>query len=65
MTSASHDAAIPAGGTTTVGFTGTFTSNDTAPSAFTLNGTPAADPGALYLSGRALLLVDRAHRVSG
>jgi hypothetical protein len=23
-----------------VGFTGTFTSNDTSPSAFTLNGTP-------------------------
>jgi Glycosyl hydrolase family 12/Cellulose binding domain len=40
VTNAPYDAAIPAGGTATVGFTGTFTSNDTAPSAFTLNGTP-------------------------
>jgi hypothetical protein len=34
---ASYDAAIPAGGTVTVGFTGTYTSNNTAPSHFTLN----------------------------
>ena len=40
VTNASYNAAIPPGGTVTVGFTGTFTSNDTSPSAFTLNGTP-------------------------
>jgi cellulose 1,4-beta-cellobiosidase len=39
VTNASYDAAIPPGSTVTVGFTGTFTSNDTSPSAFTLNGT--------------------------
>jgi len=40
VTNASYNATIPPGGTATVGFTGTFTSNDTAPSAFTLNGSP-------------------------
>jgi hypothetical protein len=40
VTNASYNAAIPPGGTATVGFTGTFTSNDTSPSAFTLNGKP-------------------------
>jgi hypothetical protein len=40
VTNASYNAAIPPGGTVTVGFTGTFTSNDASPSAFTLNGTP-------------------------
>jgi hypothetical protein len=39
VTNASYNAAIPPGSTATVGFTGTFTSNDTSPSAFTLNGT--------------------------
>jgi mannan endo-1,4-beta-mannosidase len=39
VASASCDAAIPAGGTVTVGFTGMFTSSHTAPSAFTLNGS--------------------------
>jgi cellulose 1,4-beta-cellobiosidase len=40
VTNAAYNAAIPPGGTVTAGFTGTFTSNDTSPSAFTLNGTP-------------------------
>jgi len=39
VTNASYNAAIPPGGTVAVGFTGTFTSNDTSPTAFTLNGT--------------------------
>jgi len=39
VTNASYNAAIPPGGTVVVGFTGTFTSNDTSPTAFTLNGT--------------------------
>jgi cellulose 1,4-beta-cellobiosidase len=38
VTNASYNAAIAPGSTVTVGFTGTFTSNDTSPSAFTLNG---------------------------
>jgi hypothetical protein len=38
VTNASYNAAIPPGGSVTAGFTGTFTSNDTSPSAFTLNG---------------------------
>ena len=38
VTNASYNAAIAPGGSVTVGFTGTFTSNDTSPSAFTLNG---------------------------
>ena len=38
VTNAFYDPSIPPGGTVTVGFTGTFTSNNTAPSAFTLNG---------------------------
>ena len=40
VANASYNAAIPPGGTVTVGFTGTFTSNDTSPSAFILNGAP-------------------------
>lgn len=40
LTNASYDPTIPPRGTATVGFTGTFTSNDTSPSAFTLNGSP-------------------------
>lgn len=40
VTNASYNAAIPPGGTVTVGFTGTFSSNDTSPTAFTLNGAP-------------------------
>ena len=39
VTNASYNAAIPPDGTVAVGFTGTFTSNDTSPTAFTLNGT--------------------------
>jgi cellulose 1,4-beta-cellobiosidase len=38
VTNASYDRLIPPGGTVTAGFTGTFTSSNTAPSAFTLNG---------------------------
>ncbi|WP_327287820.1 cellulose binding domain-containing protein [Streptomyces sp. NBC_01198] len=37
-TNAPYDAAIPAGGSTSLGFHGTFTSSDAAPTAFTLNG---------------------------
>ncbi|MFJ2115079.1 MULTISPECIES: endo-1,4-beta-xylanase [unclassified Streptomyces] len=36
---ASHNAAIPAGGSATFGFNGTWNGSNTAPSAFTLNGT--------------------------
>ena len=42
VANASYNAAIPSGGTVTVGFTGTFTSNDTSPAAFTLNGSPCS-----------------------
>src|SRR5216684_4468281 len=38
VANASYNGTIPARGTVTVGFTGTFTSNNTAPSSFTLNG---------------------------
>ncbi|NUQ98993.1 MAG: hypothetical protein HOY79_21370 [Streptomyces sp.] len=38
-TNADYNAAIPAGGNTSFGFQGTFTSSDTSPTAFTLNGT--------------------------
>lgn len=38
VTNASYDSSIPPGGTVTVGFTGSFTSNNTSPLAFTLNG---------------------------
>ena len=38
VTPAAYEASIAAGSSATVGFTGTYTSNDTAPSAFTLNG---------------------------
>jgi acetylxylan esterase len=36
----SYNPTIPAGGNTSIGFQGTWTSNDTSPSSFTLNGTP-------------------------
>jgi O-glycosyl hydrolase len=36
-----YDAAIPAGGSVQFGFQGTYTSNDSSPTAFTVNGTPA------------------------
>jgi Glycosyl hydrolase family 12/Cellulose binding domain len=39
VTNVSYDRTIPPGGSVTVGFTGTFTNNDTAPSVFTLNGS--------------------------
>lgn len=42
MTSQSCDAAIAPSASVTVGFTGTYTSSDAAPSAFTRNGTPCA-----------------------
>jgi Cellulose binding domain len=35
---ASYDAAIGPGGSASIGFQGTWTSNDNAPSSFTLNG---------------------------
>jgi acetylxylan esterase len=37
--SASYDAVISPGGSVSIGFQGTWTSNDTSPAAFTLNGT--------------------------
>ncbi len=39
VTNASYNAAIAAGGSTSVGFQGTFTSSDAAPTAFAVNGT--------------------------
>jgi endoglucanase len=42
VTPASYDASIAAGSSATVGFTGTYTSNDTAPTSFTLNGAACA-----------------------
>jgi hypothetical protein len=38
LTNASYNGAIAAGGSTTVGFQGTWTNSDAAPTAFTLNG---------------------------
>jgi hypothetical protein len=38
-TNASYNGSIPAGGSTTFGFQGTWTANDSSPTAFTLNGT--------------------------
>jgi poly(3-hydroxybutyrate) depolymerase len=38
ITNASYNGTIPAGGSTTLGFQGTWTSSDAAPAAFTLNG---------------------------
>ena len=38
-TNASYNAAISPGGSISFGFQGTWTSNDTAPSGFTVNGT--------------------------
>jgi cellulase/cellobiase CelA1 len=37
-----YNATISPSGTITIGFTGTFTSNDTAPTAFSVNGTACA-----------------------
>lgn len=39
-TNLSYNATIPPGGSTSFGFQGTWTSNDSSPTAFTLNGTP-------------------------
>ena len=39
ITNASYNATIAAGGSTTLGFQGTWTSSDAAPATFTLNGT--------------------------
>jgi hypothetical protein len=38
ITNESYNATIPVGGNTTLGFQGTWTSNDTTPTAFTVNG---------------------------
>ena len=38
MTNASYNANIAPGGSTSLGFQGTWTTNDTSPAAFTLNG---------------------------
>ena len=40
ITNASYNGTIAAGGSTTLGFQGTWNSSDAAPTAFTLNGTP-------------------------
>jgi poly(hydroxyalkanoate) depolymerase family esterase len=42
LTNASYNGAIAAGGTTSIGFQGTWTNSDAAPSAFTLNGAACA-----------------------
>jgi poly(3-hydroxybutyrate) depolymerase len=42
ITNASHNGAIPPGGTASLGFQGTWTSSDAAPTAFTLNGASCA-----------------------
>jgi O-glycosyl hydrolase len=39
ITNASYNGSIPAGGNTSLGFQGTWTSSDAAPTSFTLNGT--------------------------
>ena len=41
-TNASYDAGIPPGGSVQFGFQGTYTSNDSPPTAFTVNGIPAS-----------------------
>lgn len=38
VTNASYNAALPPGGSATIGFTGTYASSDAAPASFTLNG---------------------------
>jgi hypothetical protein len=38
VTNASYNGTIAAGGSTSIGFQGTWTSSDAAPTAFTLNG---------------------------
>jgi hypothetical protein len=42
LTNASYNGAIAAGGNTSIGFQGTWTSSDAVPTAFTLNGTACA-----------------------
>ncbi len=39
ITNESYNGAIPAGGSTTLGFQGTWTNNDTSPASFSVNGT--------------------------
>ena len=39
LTNASYNGAIAAGGSVSVGFQGTWTSNDTNPASFSVNGT--------------------------
>jgi len=39
ITNASYNGAIPASGSTSAGFQGTWTSSDAAPASFSLNGT--------------------------
>jgi cellulase/cellobiase CelA1 len=41
-TNVSYDAVIPPGGSVQFGFQGTFTSNDSPPTAFTVNGIPSS-----------------------
>ena len=38
----SYNGTIPAGGSTSLGFQGAWTSSDAAPTAFTVNGSPCA-----------------------
>ncbi len=40
ITNASYNGSIPAGGNTSLGFQGTWTSSDATPASYTLNGTP-------------------------
>jgi len=40
VANAAYDAALPPGGSVTVGFTGTYSSSDAPPTSFTLNGAP-------------------------
>lgn len=42
ITNESYNATIPAGGSTSMGFQGTWTSSDTSPTAFSVNGAPCA-----------------------
>ena len=42
ITNASYNAAIAAGSSVSLGFQGTWTSSDAAPTAFTVNGTPCS-----------------------
>jgi Cellulose binding domain len=42
VTAASYDATIAPGSSVTIGFLGAYTSNNTSPSAFSVNGTACA-----------------------